>query len=269
MPCPDKLERLIGILMRFRENKFACTGDIVSFFHMIRIPKEDQDFNCFLWFENGDLEAPIVEYRLVKHLFGGVASQCCAVMALNHCFKKQVPHRWTEEFSQQVIQSFYADDFLGSYTTAAEAIDAVKDISKELSENGFELAKIRSNVKDIEQAIHGGDEEQSVEVMVGHDGKSEESALGVAWNLHEDVLLFRMPRPTMNMTTTKRLALSVLMSTYDRLGLVVPFLLPLKLFVQKLVVKKYDWDTPLEAEDEAGFFECIQNLERVMNIKIQ
>ena len=265
MRCPDKLERLLGLLIRFREHHVAITGDIVSFFHMVKIPKEDQDFGRFVWYENGDVDGQVVEFRLLKHLFGGIASQCCAVMALNHCLQKQVPHCWSQEFADNAVRSFYSDDFLKSYESSDEARQAVLEIVKVLKENGFELAKFRSNVSMAEKALkHESDDRSEINV-----GKVEESALGITWNLQKDVLVFRPPPIIAMIKRTKRGALSFLMSLYDPLGLICPFILPLKLFIQKLILAKCDWDDPFSPELNDEFNRCVQNIAKVEQLNIQ
>ena len=58
------------------------------------------------------------------------------------------------------------------------------------------------------------------------------------------------------------------MSLYDPLGLVVPFLLPLKLFVQDLVIHGYGWDEPLREEHDHNLDKCLDNIRKVEKIKV-
>ena len=46
---PSLLNNLLGILFRFREERFAFIGDISKMFHSIKIPLEDQMMHLFLW----------------------------------------------------------------------------------------------------------------------------------------------------------------------------------------------------------------------------
>ena len=46
---PDVMNNLHGVLMRFRNDRFAAQGDVTKMFYMIRIPKSEQMMQLFLW----------------------------------------------------------------------------------------------------------------------------------------------------------------------------------------------------------------------------
>ena len=46
---PDLLNNLVGIFMRFREEKVALSGDIEAMFNQVAVPPEDQAALRFLW----------------------------------------------------------------------------------------------------------------------------------------------------------------------------------------------------------------------------
>ena len=46
---PCLLNELLGILLRFRQERFAFIGDISKMFHSIEIPLHDQMTHLFLW----------------------------------------------------------------------------------------------------------------------------------------------------------------------------------------------------------------------------
>ena len=52
---PDLLNHLVGIFMRFREEKVALSGDIEAMFNQVAVPEEDQACLCFLWRQSPDL----------------------------------------------------------------------------------------------------------------------------------------------------------------------------------------------------------------------
>ena len=45
---PDILNSLIGILMRFRQEKIAVVGDVEAMYHRVKVYKEDEEFLRFL-----------------------------------------------------------------------------------------------------------------------------------------------------------------------------------------------------------------------------
>ena len=51
LKCPDLLNNLVSIVIRFRLGKFAVTNDIEQIFHQLHVRKEDRDALQFLWRE--------------------------------------------------------------------------------------------------------------------------------------------------------------------------------------------------------------------------
>ena len=49
MKGPDLLNSLFGVILRFRENAVAISGDISKMYHRILIPERDQHVHRFLW----------------------------------------------------------------------------------------------------------------------------------------------------------------------------------------------------------------------------
>lgn len=72
---PDLTNRLVGVLLRFRQEPIAMMADIQAMFHQVKVSEEDKDFLRFLWWPGGDVSLTPVEYRMTVHLFGAVSSQ--------------------------------------------------------------------------------------------------------------------------------------------------------------------------------------------------
>ena len=53
---PDLTNKLIGVLMRFRENQVAVIGDIQAMFHQVRVSPQHRDALRFLWWKDGDIK---------------------------------------------------------------------------------------------------------------------------------------------------------------------------------------------------------------------
>ena len=67
---PDLMNKLIGILTRFRQEEIAIMCDVEHMFHSFKVNEEHQDYLRFLWFQDGNHAKPIVTYRMNVHLFG-------------------------------------------------------------------------------------------------------------------------------------------------------------------------------------------------------
>ena len=82
MKGPDLVNRLIGVLLRFRKERIAIVSDIEGMFHQVRCAPEDRDCLRFLWWPQGDLSKEPLPYRMTVHLFGAKSSPSCAAFAL-------------------------------------------------------------------------------------------------------------------------------------------------------------------------------------------
>ena len=81
---PDLTNNLVGVLCRFRNEPIAFSCDVEGMFNQFLVNKEDRDLLGFLWFEEGNIEARPVEYRMKVHIFGAASSPGCA----NFAFKQ-------------------------------------------------------------------------------------------------------------------------------------------------------------------------------------
>ena len=80
---PDLMNKLVGVLTRFRQEEIAITCDVEQMFHNFMVSETHRDYLRFLWFEDGDITKPIVTYQMNVHLFGAVSSPGCANFGLH------------------------------------------------------------------------------------------------------------------------------------------------------------------------------------------
>ena len=73
---PDYLNKLIGILLRFRREPYAVTSNIDQMYHQIKVAENDQDTLWFVWRYNTDKE--IVDHMMKVNTFGKIDSPCIA-----------------------------------------------------------------------------------------------------------------------------------------------------------------------------------------------
>lgn len=138
---PDLFNSLVGILFKFRQKPIAFSADIREMFHQIRIRKEDQSGQRFLWRENKDQEPTV--YAMEAMIFGAVPSPYSAQYAKNRNaldFKENFP-----EAVEAIIKRHYMDDYLDSANSPEEAIKLVKDVIYIHSKGGFEIRSWASN----------------------------------------------------------------------------------------------------------------------------
>ena len=125
---PDVLNSLTGVVTRFRQEDIAVTSDLKSFYHCVKIPEEDTDMYRFFWYSDNRLGSPIVQFKLVVHLFGGRSSQSCSSIArdtsIDDAEEKKII---TPENAAVTKKSFYSDDYLNSFQSVQRALQMVID----------------------------------------------------------------------------------------------------------------------------------------------
>ena len=204
---PDLANKLLGVLLRFREGPVAFTADIEAMFHQVKVTRSDRDALRFLWFQQDDVNKPPKAYRMASHLFGGVWSPSCANYAL-----QQVTKEFDREYSQPVLDTvldnLYVDDCLKAVDTVESAIPFAKDVVELLARRWFRLTKFTFNSPGLLRAISREEWGKSfTNLDVSLEKLHTERVLGMLWdietdNFHFDVQIKDKPK-------TKRGILSI------------------------------------------------------------
>ena len=192
--------KLIGVLLRFRLEPVAITAEIQSMFHCVSVKEEDQDVLRFLWWEDGDTTKPAEIYRLTVHLFGGTWSPSCCTTAL-----QRVANDFGDDYSEltnySVLNSFYVDDLVCSTKDTETAIQLAHELRELLSKGGFNLTKWLCNEPSVNRSIPISHQSKSLQdILLG--SSLTERALGIHWNVNEDVISYKMKMS--NKPVTKR-----------------------------------------------------------------
>jgi len=264
---PDLTNKLVGVLIRFRQEHIALMADIEAMFCQVRVAPRDQDVLRFLWWPDGDMNQEPDTYKMTIHLFGGVWSPSCANFAL---LRTADDNR--SEFPQKVIdcvhENFYVDDFLKSVPDETEAAMVVRQLTELLSRGGFHLTKWVSNSREVLRTVAEDDRARDVKTLdMSRDALPAECALGVFWDVEMDSFGFRTVHK--RKPFTRRGILSIVSSVYDPLGLLCPFVLPAKLILQELCRKKYGWDEELPADDVIRWRQWLEDLSMLEQFKIR
>jgi hypothetical protein len=256
--------KLIGVLIRFRENPIAFLADIEAMFCQVRVSLEHRNLLRFLWFQDGDYDKPTEEYQMLIHLFGATSSPSCA----GFCLRK-VAEEFQEEFSLEAIdtirKNFYVDDCLKSVPDAQKAIRLIQELREMLSRRSFRLTKFVSNCKEVLTSIPETERARCV-VSLDLEEFPVERALGMEWNVQEDTFEFRAI--TRKRTSTRRGILSDISSLYDPLGFAAPFVLPAKRLLQQLCKDKLGWDEEIPREMLDTWERWLSDLPKLVKISV-
>ena len=139
------------------------------------------------------------------------------------------------ETIETIRRNFYVDDCLKSTLDTQKAIRLIEQLRDLLIRRSFRLTKFVSNDVTVLASVPESERAESV-VNLDFDELPVERALGVQWNVQEDVFSFRI------VSRKKAAILSDVSSMYDPLGFVSPFILPAKRLLQHLCKAKVGWD---------------------------
>ena len=79
---PDLTNQIVRVLLCFREEQIAVTGDIEALYHQVKVPENQRCFLQFLWRKDSDSSKVIVDHEMTAHVFGGISSPSCSNYAL-------------------------------------------------------------------------------------------------------------------------------------------------------------------------------------------
>lgn len=268
---PDLLSSLLGIMLRFRENKVGVTGDIKDMFLRVKIREEDQHALRFLW--RDDPAGELKTYLMTSLIFGANCSPFVAQFVKNlnaRRYESSMP-----DAVNAIYNSHYVDDYIDSFPDDASAIEMVKNIRSIHSAGGFEIRNFTSNSVAVLNSVPKetlGTAAVRFKVGQQHDG---ERTLGLIWFQADDVLGFdvslkRIPESIINgqERPTKRLMLKVIMSIFDVLGFLAPFTIQGRIMLQATWRSQIGWDDQIPNEIYDKWLKWIDLLKVISNIRI-
>ena len=130
---PDLLNGLFGIVLRFREDQVAISGDISKLYHRILIPLEDQRVHRFLWREMKTDREPDTYVKTVL-TFRDKPAPAMAQIALRKTAEEG--ESLSSHAAKTLKNNSYMDDILDSVHTLHEAQDLTTGIDNLLEKGG-------------------------------------------------------------------------------------------------------------------------------------
>ncbi|XP_062706457.1 uncharacterized protein LOC134287734 [Aedes albopictus] len=267
---PDQLTSLPAILFRFRLYGVAVTSDIQEMFHQIRIRKEDRDSQRFLW-RAKPTDAPTV-YVMDVATFGSTCSPASAQFIKNR--NAELHSELYPEAAKAIVDDHYVDDYLASFSSWEQAAKVACDLRLVHGNGGFNLHNWRSNSASVLEAL-GEAPLASVKQISLADGVKTERVLGMLWSPSSDELSFSTQmseevQSLINTVTrpTKRQVLRCVMTLFDPLGLLSPFIIHGKVLIQDLWRAGTLWDEQVNEEIYAKWHRWVQMIGYIADIRI-
>ena len=235
---PVFMSNMIGVMLRFREDKVVATGDISKAFLQLCLQKEYRDALRFIYPRNWKEPintSNIIHYRFRRINFGLSCSPFLLAGALKIHFENKKP------YGNESLLDSYVDNLTFRGNTAEEVQSKMEFAKDQLQGIGMKLSQFTSSDKRLQH--------------MWKQTSQQNSFLGISWNTEHDRIIFKFDEIDLQ-RLTKRSLLSQLCRRFDPLGLTFPSLLKWKLAVQGLWKQKKDWDQLVNPED-------IQNLQRL------
>ena len=243
---PECSSTLIGVLVRFRQERAAFMADLQCMFYQVKVPVDQRDFLWFLWWPGGDVDQNIIECRMHAHMFGATSSPTVAKFALRKTALDNATS-FSPLAVENVHRSFYVDDCLWSVYSVEEAIDLSAELRALTQKGGFRLTQWTSNSREVLNSIPESERAKNVkEVDLDQEELPSVKALGVFWRVETDTLGFQVT--CLEKAASRRGVLSVVSSVYDPLGMVAPFILSGKIIVHELCRLRLGWDDQIPYE---------------------
>lgn len=266
MTGPDLTNSLIGILLRFRQDRYAVIADIEQMFYQFYVKKEHRDLLRFFWYKNNNPDLPLIEYRMCVHVFGNAPSPAIATYGLRKTVEN-CENTYGSDVKDFVNRNFYVDDGLVSSPSREKVIDLIKRTKTVFKENGnLRLHKIASNDREILNSF--GEEDLNKNLRDVHFGENSvlplQHSLGLSWDLNHDSFLFEIQDS--EKPNTRRGLLSFLNSIFDPLGFLSPITLSGKILLRQS--DGADWDQPLSTTIDHKWKEWKSSLQCLQDLRI-
>lgn len=262
---PDLNNSLLGVLMRFRKDLVAVTGDIEHMFHCFVVKEEHRNYLRFLWFRNNDMNSDIVDYRMKVHVFGNTPSPAVAIYGLRRAAREE-EDSYGSDVRTFVEEDFYVDDALKSFATEEEAISVLQRARAALALSNLRLHKIASNRTAVMDAIPTDDLVKDVQNLdLSKDELPLQRSLGICWNLITDMFTFRVQ---VDKPFTRRGVLSLVNSIFYPLGFIAPVTVQGRFLLRQLSSQVGEWDSPLPDDKRAEWEKWKASLQHLQELQI-
>ncbi len=267
LPGPNLLNKVVGVLLRFRSGKFTIAGDIRQMFLNIRLTPADRPFHCFLS-GDGKEDAPPTVYQFQRHVFGNAGSPCVAVFVLKEHAKKS--QQVAPAAVDTLVNSTLIDDVLDSVKTEQEAEELLLLVREIIAQAVMKLAKVHTNSARVREVVDAALLAQGA-LDLSAAGLSPAlqglKTLGLAYRPQQDEFYFTMLPPESVPYWTKRKVLKLFPRLFDPLGLLLPFSIRARMYFSSLARGKCRWDERLPPAP--AWQEWLQDLSLLEHIRVR
>ncbi|XP_043465288.1 uncharacterized protein LOC122500432 [Leptopilina heterotoma] len=238
---PKLLNDILSILLRWRQHQFVFCADIANMFRQILVSPEDRKYQCILWRDSPDLPLQVYELNTVTYGMRSspyLANRVMRQLALDE--QKRFPIA-----ACVLYNDTYVDDTFVGGSDKPSTIKLRDNLIELTKLGGFPLRKWCSNDSDLLQDLSEMEHGIAVEIPLGESLGFK--VLGIFWEPSTDAFIYRFSKLSSE-NPSKRTLLSAVASLFDPMGWISPVTITVKILLQKLWLRKLDWDDELPSD---------------------
>ena len=235
-PGPNLLQQLVFILLQFRAFEYPLVADVEKAFLMVGVTPEDRDFLKIVWI---DALGNHRYSRFTRVPFG----LNCGPFLLLTTIRTHLDNLPLEEKSliKKISDGMYMDDLVTGATSATQLLTLREDCQRIFLEAGMNLREFHSTPSVMSNWTSATPVSRKV--------------LGLTWSPTADSISVSL---TLLPASTRRQVASSVAQLFDPLGLVSPWTIRLRIFLQSLWKSCHDWDASLTPEDQELFDSLVE-----------
>ena len=256
MVGPTVQDDLLSILLRFRQYKYVLSADVEKMYRQIVVHPSDRHLQQVVW--RDDTCSPVKIFKLNTVTYGTASAPFLATRCL-----KQLGIECTDDKIATIIKhDFYVDDLLTGGNDLNEVMVIRNEVTNALRTACMPLRKWKSN----EPVLVSGTSQSSLDLGMGSSEPNK--LLGLDWFADSDELGFLMSSEMLSNGSTKRDLLSAIARIFDPLGLLSPFVVTMKMLLQRMWLDNLSWDEPLTLELNTTVKAIFKDLPLINNLRI-
>lgn len=244
---PNYFNSLPHVLMAWRWDTVAYSGDIRKMFNQITIHPDDQVFHRFLWRRNPNDQPTVYQWKRLN--FGDKPAPDIATNSIQVLAK--ISQEEFPEAAKALHEHSYVDDIGGSRKDSSSIKKITSEIDEILSKGKFEIKEWHSNHKDVDQT-----------------SERYTSFLGHKWDKEKDTIMLKKEKVfTVTGNLTKRKCLACIAQLWDPIGLLTPISTKYRIDLQELWSLGYSWDDVLPDDIQTQWTENVLEMNELLNFE--
>ncbi|XP_068205435.1 uncharacterized protein [Palaemon carinicauda] len=224
---------LLKVLLQFRTNNYACISDIEKVFLLVQLREEDCNYTRFLWLQDPtDPNSELIIYWFRVVLLGAT----CSPFLLNATIKSHLAAVRKDTICTEMVDMMRRGLYVDNLQFTSNSEDELKNLffgaNKIFAQAHLYLEEWTSN-SDLLNTVADA-------YRIKSEEKQTYKVLGLNWNISNDELT--ITHNHLKTGQTNREILSAIAQIYDPLGMLIPIMIRVRIFLQDLWKQQLKWD---------------------------